>query len=882
MDIKQGTRLGPYEILGAIGAGGMGEVYKAKDTRLDRTVAIKVLPKHLSSDADLRERFEREARTVSSLNHPHICTLHDVGREGDVDFLVMEHIEGETLAARLEKGPLSLEEVLRYGIEISEGLDKAHRQGVVHRDLKPGNVMLTQSGAKLLDFGLAKPGVSSATTDLSALSSLPTEQRSLTEKGVVLGTFQYMAPEQLEGKDVDARTDIFALGALLYEMATGKKAFDGSSQASLISSIMSADPVPMSILRTMSPAGLEHLIQTCLAKDPDKRWQSASDIARQLEWIAQASASADVATGSAAARGRERIAWVVAGLAAIGAIAFASLWISRAPTPAPMVRFDVAPPAGLPIMGSPKLSPDGRYLAFNGTDDQGTTQIWVRALSAIAPQPLNGSEGSGRGRPFWSPDSTQLGFFADGKLKRISVSGGPAQTVCDAATGADGTWSDDGIILFDGTGADPIMRVPATGGVPAPMVSPEDEDGAQVGWPQFLPGSRRFLYVTFGAGDPRVRIRSLDGGEAATVLAGQSRVEYAPPDHLLYVRDNTLVVQGFDADAGETTGEPIPLAEDLDIDTVGLAHFSASRNGVLAFRGGEAGGGQLTWVDLEGGSAEAEAEPGDIFTTDLSADGRWLAIEMSTSSSEPTDIWIRDLVRGVTSRFTFEEGSERTPIWSPAGDRIAYSMEHENTRVIAVKSVGGASEPEILLGGETAKHPSSWSPDGRFLLYYDSDPAEGWNINVLPLDGDDREPWPLLNSEFTEVRARFSPDGRWVVYESTESGRPEIYVQPFPGPGRKWQVSTDGGSDARWSPDGHTIYYLDGGQNMMRVNVSAGESFEAGIPEMIFAPALRTITQHNRYLISPDGERFLLLSSLGDKTTPPTTVVLNWERGLVN
>ena len=709
MEIKQGTRLGNYEILAPIGKGGMGEVYKAKDTRLDRTVAIKVLPAHLSGDADLRERFEREARTVSSLNHPHICTLHDIGREGDVDFLVMEHIEGETVAARLERGPLSLDEVIRYGTEISQGLDQAHRQGVVHRDVKPGNVMLTSSGAKLLDFGLAEPGVNRATTDLSALSSLPTEQRSLTEKGVVLGTFQYMAPEQLEGKDVDVRTDIFALGALLYEMVTGKKAFAGASQASLISAIMSSEPAPMSAVQPLSPAALEHLIRTCLAKDPDKRWQSAGDVALQLEWIAEAGSHAAGMSTSAGARGRERAAWAVAGLTTIAAILFAVFLTMAPPTTSPMVRFDVPAPEGLPVVGSPKISPDGRYLAFNATDEQGATRIWLRSLNALEAQPLPGSEGTGR--PFWSPDSTQLGFFSDGKLKRIPVGGGPAQTICDAPSGADGSWSEDGVILYDGRGTDPIMQVAASGGIPSPLVTPEEESNAQVGWPQFLPGSRNFLYVAFGADEPKVRMGSLDGGERTTVLAGQSRVEYAPPGHLLYVRENTLVAQGFDADAGETTGQPIPLAENLGINNVGLAHFSASRNGVLAFRGGDAGGGQLVWVDRQGEREQAETEAGDIFATDLSPDGRWLAIEMNRSSSDPGDIWIRDLVRGVTSRFTFEEGSERNPLWSPAGDRIVYSMEREGRPVIAAKAIDGPGEAEILVEGENLLAPSSWSPD---------------------------------------------------------------------------------------------------------------------------------------------------------------------------
>ena len=663
MALTHGTKLGPYEILSPLGAGGMGEVYKARDTRLERTVAIKVLPAHLSENAEMRQRFEREARTVSSMNHPHICTLYDIGRQGNIDFLVMEYIEGETLAERLKRGPLTPEEVLRYAAELADALDKAHRQGVVHRDLKPGNIMLTKTGAKLLDFGLAKPGLNSGRHDLSALSSLPTEQRSLTEKGVVLGTFQYMAPEQLEGKDVDTRTDIFALGAVIYEMVTGTKAFDGTSQASLISAIMSSNPPPMSAVAPLSPAGLDRAVRICLAKDPDKRWQSAADVARALEWVADSGASDAATTGSSTRGRREHLAWSAAGLATLAAILFAVLWAARAPETPRVVRFEIPPPEGLSVVDSPKISPDGRYLAFNATDDEGNDQIWLRPLNAVTAQPIPGTEGAGR--PFWSPDSSQLGFFSGGKLKKIPIGGGPAQTICDAPTGSDGSWSEDGVILYDGRGMDPIMRVSAAGGIPSPQVSPEDENERQVGWPQFLPGSRNFLYVAFGTNEPEVRIGSLDGDESKTVLVGQSRVEYAPPGYLLYVRESTLVAHRFDADAGEIGGEPVPVAEELGINAVGLAHFSASRNGVLTFRGGDAGGGQLVWVDRQGELQRAEGDPADIAATDLSPDGRWLAMEMRSGSSDPTDIWVRDLVRGVTSRFTFTDGGESTPIWSP-------------------------------------------------------------------------------------------------------------------------------------------------------------------------------------------------------------------------
>jgi Tol biopolymer transport system component len=850
----------------------MGEVYKAQDTRLERTVAIKVLPAHLSHDDDLRQRFEREARAVSSLNHPHICTLHDIGQEGGVVFLVMEHIEGETLAERLKKGPVPLTEALRYAVQIAEALDKAHRHGVVHRDLKPGNVMLTKSGAKLLDFGLAKlASTISGAPGMSPLSSLPTEQKSLTAAGTILGTFQYMAPEQLEGGDADARTDIFALGALIYEMVTGKKAFEGKSQASLISSIMSAEPASVSTVQSFSPVALDRVIRTCLAKDPDKRWQSAGDVARQLEWVAEAGPESAARPWAGAGR-RERLAWSAAAFATVAALVLAVLWTLRAPAPPQVVRFDVPPPERLPVVGSPKLSPDGHYLAFNGTDEQGKAQIWLRPLNALEAQPLPGTEGAGR--PFWSPDSSQLGFFSGGKLKKIAVSGGPPQTICDAATGADGAWNEDGVIFYDGQGADPIMRVSAAGGIASPQVTPEGEKAAQVGWPQFLPGGTKFLYVVFGANQAEeVRIGSLDGGESKTVLAGLSRVEYAPPGYLLYVRENTLVAQPFDATSGETRGEPLPLAEDLGIDAVGLAHFSASRSGVLAFRGGEAGGGQLVWANPSGGEIDrSEGDPADILSTSLSPDGRWLAMEMNADSGQ--DIWVRDLVRGVTSRFTFGEEREQTPIWSPDGQRIAFAMEREGDFDLTVKTVASGNE-EILLDRENRQHPSSWSADGRFLLYYELDPKNSWDVWGLPLEGEDRTPKPFLNTPFLEIRARFSPDGRWVAYESEESGRGEIYVRSFSRTGGKWQISTSGGTEPQWSRDGRKLYYIAPDLKMIEVKVQTGETFEAGIPEPLFTVSLRPVLTGNRFLVAKDG-RFLLLSSLRGETTPPTTIVLNW------
>jgi Tol biopolymer transport system component len=617
------------------------------------------------------------------------------------------------------------------------------------------------------------------------------------------------------------------------------------------------------------------VVETCLAKDPEDRFGTAHDVGLQLKWIAEGGSQVGLPAPLAARRkNRERLAWGLAGAAVVVAAVFAVLWAGRAPEPPQVVRFEIPAPDGLPVVGSPRLSPDGRYVAFRARSEDGQAGIWLRPLNGLSAQLVGGTEGA-RSRPFWSPDSRHIGFFAGDKLKRVPVSGGPSQVICDAPTGADGAWSEEGVILYDGQPQDPIYRVPAGGGIPTPQI-PASE--GQPGWPQFLPGGDRFLYVTVGS-VPELKVGSLDRGEAQVVLTGQSRVEYAPPGHLLYVRENTLVAQPFDADSGTLSGDPVPLAQDLGVDAVGLAHFTASHNGVLAFRSGEAGGAQLAWVDRKGEQREPLGEPADIADTDLSPDGRWLAITMRQGSTGAEDIWIRDLVRGVTSRFTFNEEGDQNPVWSPGGDRLAFAREKDGDSDLAVKAVGGTGEVEVLLEAEGRQFPSSWSPDGKHLLYYNVSSDTSWDINVIDLEGEP-SPRPFVKTPFIEIRARFSPDGRWVAYQSNESGRSEVYVQAFPGPGGKWQISTAGGSEPQWGPDGTELFYRSPERQMMRVDVQIGETFEAGIPEEMFTASLRPITVNNRYLVSSDGQRFLLLSSVVEDSTPPTTIVVNWTAEL--
>jgi serine/threonine protein kinase/Tol biopolymer transport system component len=915
MSISPGVRLGPYEIVAAIGAGGMGEVYRARDTRLERMVAVKVLPDHLSSSEELRQRFEREAKTISQLSHPHICALYDVG-EADVEakgerrtangvakepdiadsnalrpspvavrrvmYLVMELLEGETLAHRLLRGPLPLEQTLRYGIEIADALDRAHRSGIVHRDLKPGNVMLTKTGVKLLDFGLAKLQAAGATAT-SGLTSLPTvtpESQPLTSRGTILGTFQYMAPEQLEGSEADARSDIFAFGCVLYEMATGSKAFSGKSQASLIGAIMHSEPPPISLLQPMTPPALDRVVKTCLAKDADERFQTAHDVRLQLQWITEGGSAAGLLPPPVARRkSRERFAWAVAG-AAMAAAALSVGYLRRAPEKPRAVRFEIATPEGVSIIDFPRVSPDGRALAFNATDSSGRSRLWLRPFNALAAQPLAGTEGTTR--PFWSPDSRFLGFFADGKLKKIEVTGGPPQKICDAASGADGSWSSEGVILFDGRPQDPIYRVAAAGGTPAiAMVAEAGRKESLVAWPEFLPDGRHFLYMAQGQRpeDHMYRVGSLDSKESKRLGAAQSLVTYAPPGHILFVRENTLVAQPFDAKALKTTGEPVPLAEHIGTVSTGLARFSVSRNGVLVYRTGESAS-RLLWVDRSGRELSTIGDPADYSDTLLSPTADRLALVLTDPRVGKADIWIRDLAREVSSRFTFDSGDDVSPLWSPDGKTIVFSSNRGGQFDLFAKSVGGGGQEEVLVRNDELKFAHSWSRDGRYIAFQSRGKKTGWDIWILPTFGD-RKPTLFLQTSFNELRPAFSPDGRWIAYQSNESGRGEIYVQAFPGPGGKWQVSSAGGVEPAWRADGKEIYYGAPEQKLMAVDIKAGESFQAGVPHPLFQARVQPITNvRNHYLPTGDGQRFLLLAPVGRESLVPTTVVLNWNAEL--
>ncbi len=902
MTISAGSRLGPYEILSALGAGGMGEVYKAKDTRLDRTVAIKVLPSHLSSSEELRQRFEREAKTISSLSHPHICALYDVGQavlEEDrrqargagrqISYIVMEFLEGETLAERLVKGSLPTEQVLRYGIEIADALDKAHRQGVVHRDLKPGNVMLTKSGVKLVDFGLAKFAASTPST--SGLSVLPTQAgENLTAEGTILGTFQYMAPEQLEGKEADARSDIFAFGAVLYEMATGKKAFTGKSQASLIAAILDSEPPPISTIQPMTPPALDRVVKTCLAKDPEDRWQTAHDAMLELKWVAEGGSQAGLPAPVVARRkSRERLAWGLNAATALVAMVFAFLFLESRREPPLVLQASLLAPEKSQFnfnAGPMALSPDGRRLAFVATSSDGKDLLWVRPLNSLSAQPLAGTEGASY--PFWSPDSRFLGFFAAGKLKKIEASGGPAETICDAASGRGGSWSRDEVIVFTPTTRDPVYRVSSSGGTATP-VTQLDASRREVGhrWPFFLPDGRHFLYLGFtgtaGTESSKngIYVGSLDSKKSELLLQANSSMAYTPPGYLLFWRENTLMAQPFNAKRRQLAGQAFPVAEHVQYVT-GYANavFSVSENGLLTYQGGTGVGlSQLTWFDRSGHQLEALGTPADYNSPRLSHDGLRVAVDIVEAQTSNPDIWLYDLSRRTQSRFTFDPAQDVRAVWSPDDSRIVFCSYRTGPGDLYQKVTTGTGREELLLTSVAVKQPTDWSADGRSIAFQSFDPKTKTGLELWILSVQDRKVTPFLRTEFSEGGGQFSPDGRWMAYVSNESGRNEVYVQSFPGPGGKWQVSTAGGSDPRWRRDGKELFYVAPGNKLMSAEVKAGATFEAGVPRLLFASPMKS-TLGTHYDVSSDGQRFLINLAVGEESSRPITLIQNWTAGI--
>jgi serine/threonine protein kinase/Tol biopolymer transport system component len=893
MPLFPGTHLGPYEIAGPLGSGGMGEVYRARDTRLERTVAIKILPRELSNDPIRKQRFEREAKTISSLNHPHICVLHDVGSQDGIDYLVMECVEGETLAKRLEKGPLPVDQALRYGAQIADALDKAHRNCVVHRDLKPGNIMVTSAGAKLLDFGLAKPVPPLAS--VATLTAAVTQSSPMTEQGAIVGTFQYMSPEQVEGKELDGRSDIFSLGAVLYEMVTGKRAFEGKSQLSVASAILEKEPEPISVVKPMTPPALDRCIKRCLSKEAERRWQNAGDLANELQWIAEVgSQAASLPRPTGRARGLR--AWAAVGIALVAL--FSGLGLAYFLRPVPerrVIRSSVLPPEKLSFDESANswaaaaVAPDGSRIVVGVLGQASREILYVRPLDALTGQILAGTEGATF--PFWSPDGHSIGFFADGQLKTIDASGGPVQVLCPAPEGRGGTWNRDGEIVFAPSPVGNLYRIVATGGTPAAVTkldTARHEDTHR--WPQFLPDGRHFLYLarTLDISSSEIHVGSTDSAEPASVVGAMGNPVYAAAGYLVYPRGNLLVAQMFDTDRFRVSGEAVPIADQVSFNgNVNYASFSLSANGVLVFtRAVGEGVSELVWNDRNGKTVGQVSEPGRYFGPSLSPDGRKLAVEVYDPRTHAnSDIWIYDLTRGSRTRLTYSQANERNrlAVWSPDGSRIAFSSSRNGHSQIYEKVVSGLGAENVVSPSEGHSYATTWSHDGQYIAGFQENSQHG-GLQFLVLSrlaGD--KPIPFLQGISGLSRFTFpqiSPNGKWIAYSSWESGRGETYISSFPSGAGTWQVSTNGGNDPHWRRDAKELFYISRDDTLMSVEISEQNgSPVVGKSQSLFRTH-RVTSPDWVYDVSPDGSRFLINRLLLPSRPEPITLVVNWDAEL--
>lgn len=885
MSITSGQTLQHYKIVEKIGAGGMGEVWKAEDTRLGRDVAIKVLPEGYADNEQFLARFEREAKAISSLNHPNICTLHDIGNEEGIRFLVMELMEGESLADRLKSGPLPVDQVLTFGTQIAAGLDAAHRQGIVHRDLKPDNVFLTPSGAKLLDFGLAKAstGLLASDGNLATMTSVPTEH-PLTEAGTIMGTFQYMAPEQLEGMEADARTDIFALGAILYEMATGKPPFEGKGRASLIAAIIEREPAPISTVQPLTPPALERVTSVCLKKKPDERWQTAHDVKLNLDWIHEGGSVAGVPAPVAARRkSREKMWWAIAAVLLLAALSAGWIAVTRGQAlkdKRKIIASITAPEESRfqtfgSNIGALTLSPDGKWMTFVASSPDEKRRLFLRPLNSGAAQPLAGTEGAAF--PFWSTDSRQIGFFAAGKLKKIDRNGGAAITICEASDGRGGTWSRDDVILFAPDTQSPLHRISAGGGKSEPVTELESgRNETTHRFPWFLPDGEHYLYVrashALPSGDDGngLWVGSLGADEPKRIMQSASNALYAE-GHLFYVRDNFLMAIPFSSSSLELTGDPFAVGEMVAyLPNFFKGAFAVSENGMVAFNHGFALDSTMTWMDREGKALGTLGEVAQHDMIRLSPDGKKLATTIIDPSTGTGDLWVYDVARQVKSRLTFSEMNDQEPIWSPDSKQIVYQSAGSGVGDLFIRPANGSEDAELLYATEQIEVPQDWSNDGKYILF---DHGSGkFDVWVLPLE-EGQEPFPLVEGPFDEGYARFSPDGKWVAYISNESGKYEMYATRFPSGEGKWQLSV-GGADwvIGWKGDGSEISYMDLQGKVARVGLSLGTDLVADIPEVLF-PTRTART----YAATSEGDRFIIGVPEAPVSTYPITLIVNWQ-----
>jgi serine/threonine protein kinase len=885
--VRVGQRLGVYQFQALIGRGGMGEVYRARDTRLGRDVAMKILPRLFTSDPDRLARFEREARVLASLNHPHIGAIYGLEDADGVRALVLELVNGETLADRIARGPIPLNEMLTIARQMADALEAAHEKGIIHRDLKPANIKITpDGGVKVLDFGLAKAASCDAAP--ADLTQSPAMTVGGTREGVILGTAAYMSPEQARGKPVDKRADIWAFGCVLYEMLTGRPAFKGESISDVLAKVIEREP-DWTALPASTPPRLRELLRRCLRKDLKTRLQSIGDTRVQIEELisgATEETATTVATQPRAQRSA-RFALIVAALSLVITAALAvpaTLYLRRVvPEPFP-TRFEIpTPPTSDPV--SFALSADGRQLAFVATSE-GASRLWVRPLDQVTAQPLAGTEGASY--PFWAPDGRAIGFFADGKLKRIDLGSGGPQVLADASSGRGGTWNRDGVLVFAPTPGGVMMRVMATGGTPV-AVTRLAPGQAGHRWPQFLPDGRHFLFFAGRQPDQGVYVGTLDGGEPTRVLAADTAAVYAPPGALLWVHQGVLVAQRFDPAREVVNGEPIPVAQAVGLDDgVFRGAFAVSATGVLAHRAGRGERRQLGWVD-RAGVAQGTVGPPDedgLSSPELAPDGRRVAVYRTVQGN--TDVWLIDIGRDVPSRLTFDASIEASPLWSPNGRRVVFASLRNGAFDLFEKAASGAGDEQPLLVTGEPKTPMAWSSNGQFLLYGMQHPKTGADLWALSLAGD-RKPFPVVQTPVDEMAGQFSPDARWVAYESNESRLVQIYVRPFPGPGSPRQMSTAGGRQPRWRPDGKELFYVAADARLMAVPIGVGadpQTLEVGAPVPLFRTRLASGANilvgpqsKPQYAVASDG-RFLMNMAVEGATAPPITVVLNWDAAL--
>lgn len=894
MAIVTGTRLGAYEILAPLGAGGMGEVYRAHDTRLDRAVAIKVLPAEFAQDSDRLRRFEQEARATSALNHPNILTVYDFGttppENGGSPYLVMELLEGTELRAQLDEGALPVRHCVDYAQQIVTGLAAAHEKSIVHRDLKPENLFVTKDGrVKILDFGLAKlrpPRNVSAGSDVATA-------KQYTSPGTVMGTVAYMSPEQVQGKDLDHRSDLFSFGIILYEMLSGQRVFTGESRVDVMHAILRADPPDLSETNAKISPQLDKLVRRCLEKQPERRFQTASDLGYALEALSVPNSSGSnrteavqaITTTTNRSGWRDRVWMITAGLMTLIALALGIAYVRRPALEAEPMRFAITPPEKAKVFDFPTISPDARTLAFVAEVD-GKTQLWVRPLSGTTARPLVETRES-LSYPFWSPDSQFIAYIEQRKLKKIALAGGTPETLCDTPIGQGGTWNRDGVILV-GNGQAGIGRVSANGRAITAITNVDSVPGNTFhSAPAFLPDGRHFLYWV-GNSDPAKRgiyLTSLEGGESRRLLSVDARnvgVAMNPADpregYLTFVRQGVLLAQAFDFRRNQLVGDPVRIAEQVAGSSSSWGRYSLAANGtvVLLERGFAE---QLAWFDRAGKKLGTMGTNGQYSVPRLAPDGQRLAVGHRPPQAQREDIHLFDLAGGAGTPFTFDPSNDNHPLWSPDGSRIVWTSWREETPNLFQKAASGAGQDELLLRSGFQKRAFDWSTDGRFILYGEGNPQTSYDLWVLPMAGE-RKPWVWLNTPAEEYNARFSPDGQWIAYQSNESGRSEIYLQAFvpgaPASGGKRQLSTNGGTNPQWRRDSRELYYTSADGKLMVVEITPGAELKAGTPKELFVPSGYRANADRGYTVTGDGQRFLFVTSAEDASVPPFTVVLNW------